>query len=106
MEEDYVADSADDNWMVANYYSSSNKTQSDNISSPPILAKETAAPSAPAYPSNASDASPEKDIMETNDTGSSLIATPTITILRHDFQAAAAPNASPEFVKNIPLIEQ
>ncbi|PKY62075.1 hypothetical protein RhiirA4_487938 [Rhizophagus irregularis] len=79
---------------------------------------ETAAPSAPGS-TNASgadasihapkdketsplDASPDKDIMDTNDTGSSPIATPTITILRRDFQAAAAPNASPEFVKKYP----
>ncbi|CAB4417811.1 unnamed protein product [Rhizophagus irregularis] len=80
--------------------------------------KETAAPSAPGS-TNASgadasihapkdketsplDASPDKDIMETNDTGSSPITTPTITILRRDFQAAARPNASPEFVKKYP----
>ncbi|CAB4443458.1 unnamed protein product [Rhizophagus irregularis] len=41
-------------------------------------------------------------IMETNDTGSSPITTPTITILRRDFQAAAAPNTSPEFIKKYP----
>ncbi|CAB4423751.1 unnamed protein product [Rhizophagus irregularis] len=40
--------------------------------------------------------------METNDSGSSPLDTPTITILRHDFQAAAAPNASPEFIKKYP----
>ena len=40
--------------------------------------------------------------MDTNDSGSSPNDTPTITILRHDIQTAAAPNASPEFIKKYP----
>ncbi|CAB4417567.1 unnamed protein product [Rhizophagus irregularis] len=115
MEEDYVADSAADSG--GSNTTPPQQNNSDNVSSPPPP-KETAAPSAPGS-TNASgadasvhapknketsplDASPDKDIMETNDTGSSPITTPTITILRRDFQAAAAPNASPEFVKKYP----
>ncbi|CAB4430183.1 unnamed protein product [Rhizophagus irregularis] len=115
MEEDYVADSAAD--AGGSNTTPPQQKNSDNVSSPPPP-KETAAPSAPGS-TNASgadasihapkdketsplDASPDKDIMETNDTGSSPITTPTITILRRDFQAAAAPNASPEFVKKYP----
>ncbi|PKC56188.1 hypothetical protein RhiirA1_474367 [Rhizophagus irregularis] len=44
------------------------------------------------------DASPNKDIMDTNDTSPLPPDTPTISILRRDYQAAAAPNTSPEFV--------
>ncbi|CAB4411530.1 unnamed protein product [Rhizophagus irregularis] len=115
MEEDYVADSAAD--AGGSNTTPPQQNNSDNISSPPPP-KETAAPSAPGS-TNASgadasihapkdketsplDASPDKDIMETNDTGSSPLATPTITILRRDFQAAAAPNTSPEFIKKYP----
>lgn len=47
------------------------------------------------------DASPDKDIMETNDTSPSF-DTPTITIIRHDFQTAALLNASSEFIKKYP----
>ncbi|GBC13475.2 hypothetical protein GLOIN_2v1762049 [Rhizophagus irregularis DAOM 181602=DAOM 197198] len=43
------------------------------------------------------DASPNKDIMDTNDTSPLPLDTPTISILRRDFQAAAAPNTSPDF---------
>uniref|UniRef100_U9TNY1 RRM domain-containing protein n=1 Tax=Rhizophagus irregularis (strain DAOM 181602 / DAOM 197198 / MUCL 43194) TaxID=747089 RepID=U9TNY1_RHIID len=48
------------------------------------------------------DASPNKDIMDTNDTSPLPLDTPTISILRRDYQAAAAPNTSPEFVKKYP----
>ncbi|GBC23501.2 hypothetical protein GLOIN_2v1762049 [Rhizophagus irregularis DAOM 181602=DAOM 197198] len=40
--------------------------------------------------------------MDINDTSPLPPDTPTITILRHDYQAAAAPNTSPEFVKKYP----
>ncbi|GBC38843.2 hypothetical protein GLOIN_2v1762049 [Rhizophagus irregularis DAOM 181602=DAOM 197198] len=40
--------------------------------------------------------------MDTNDTSPPPLDTPTITILRRDYQAAAAPNASPDFVKKYP----
>ncbi|EXX53751.1 hypothetical protein GLOIN_2v1762049 [Rhizophagus irregularis DAOM 181602=DAOM 197198] len=40
--------------------------------------------------------------MDTNDTSPLPPDTPTISILRHDYQAAAAPNTSPEFVKKYP----
>ncbi|CAB4430546.1 unnamed protein product [Rhizophagus irregularis] len=115
MEEDYVADSAAD--AGGSNTTPPQQNNSDNVSSPPPP-KETVAPSAPGSTNASSadasvhapknketsplDASPDKDIMETNDTGSSPITTPTITILRRDFQAAAAPNASPEFVKKYP----
>ncbi|CAB4417817.1 unnamed protein product [Rhizophagus irregularis] len=92
MEEDYVADSAAD--AGGSNTTPPQQKNSDNVSSPPPP-KETAAPSAPG-------STTRLDIMETNDTGSSPITTPTITILRRDFQAAAAPNASPEFVKKYP----
>ncbi|PKK63723.1 hypothetical protein RhiirC2_788491 [Rhizophagus irregularis] len=40
--------------------------------------------------------------MDTNDTSPFPLDTPTISILRRDYQASAAPNASPEFVKKYP----
>jgi hypothetical protein len=114
MEEDYVADSAAG--AGGSNTTPPQQKNTDNTSSPPP--KEPAAPSAPGS-TNASgadasihahknketsplDASPDKDIMETNDSGSPPDNTPTITILRRDFQAAAAPNASPDFIKKYP----
>ncbi|PKY56458.1 hypothetical protein RhiirA4_476777 [Rhizophagus irregularis] len=116
IEEDYVADSAADTGGSNNTTPLQQKN-TDNISSPPPP-KDSAAPSAPGS-TNASgadasihapkdketsplDASPNKDIMETNGSGSPPLDTPTITILRRDFQAAAASNASPDFIKKYP----
>ncbi|RGB23261.1 hypothetical protein C1646_677247 [Rhizophagus diaphanus] len=44
-------------------------------------------------------ASSNKDIMDTNNSSSALIDMPTISILKCNFQTAAAPNASLEFIK-------
>ncbi|PKY56513.1 hypothetical protein RhiirA4_476857 [Rhizophagus irregularis] len=98
MEEDYVADSAAD--AGGSNTAPPQQKNTDNISSPPPP-KDSAAPSTPGstntFGADASihapkdketsplDASPDKDIMETNDSDSSPIDTPTITILRRDF---------------------
>ncbi|PKY55365.1 hypothetical protein RhiirA4_448357 [Rhizophagus irregularis] len=102
LEEDYVADSAAD--AGGSNITPPQQNNSDNISSPP--SKDSAAYAASGQRLFPLNTSPNKDIMETNDSGSSPLNMPTITILRRDFQAAAAPNASPESVKNILLIEQ
>ncbi|PKK55385.1 hypothetical protein RhiirC2_802542, partial [Rhizophagus irregularis] len=93
MEEDFVADSTAD------------------------IGSNTAAPSVPGSVTSSTDASmhalknketfpldafPNKDIMDTNNTSPPPLDTPTITILRRDYQTVAAPNASSEFVKKYP----
>ncbi|PKB96359.1 hypothetical protein RhiirA5_434966 [Rhizophagus irregularis] len=113
MEEDYVADSAAD--AGGSNTTPPQQNNADNFSSPPP--KDTAAPSAPGSVASGTDASmhapkdnetspldasPNKDIMDTNDTSPLPLDTPTISILRRDYQAAAAPNISPEFVKKYP----
>ncbi|GBC48051.2 hypothetical protein GLOIN_2v1762049 [Rhizophagus irregularis DAOM 181602=DAOM 197198] len=113
MEDDYVADSAVDAGGSNTTPSQQNNT--DNFSSPPP--KDTTAPSAPDSIASGTDASmhapndkessllnasSNKDIMDTNDTSPLPLDTPTISILRRDYQAAAAPNTSPEFVKKYP----
>ncbi|PKC54690.1 hypothetical protein RhiirA1_476842 [Rhizophagus irregularis] len=113
MEEDFIANSAADARGSNTTLPQQNNT--DNFSSPPP--KDTAAPSASGSimsDTNASmhapkdkktsllDASPNKDIMNTNDTSPPLLDMSTITILRYDYQAAVALNASPEFVKKYP----
>ncbi|PKC53413.1 hypothetical protein RhiirA1_479346 [Rhizophagus irregularis] len=113
MEEDYVADSAAD--AGGSHTTPPQQNNADNFSSPPP--KDTTAPSALSTVTSGTDASmhapkdketspldasPNKDIMDTNDTSSLPLDTPTISILRHDYQAAAAPNTSPEFVKKYP----
>ncbi|PKY58774.1 hypothetical protein RhiirA4_480966 [Rhizophagus irregularis] len=114
MEEDYVADSAAD--AGGSNTTSPQQKNTDNISSPPPP-NDSIAFTAPGHHASGADtsihalkdketspldASPNKDTMETNNSGSSPIDMPTITILRQDFQAAAALNASPEFVKKYP----
>ncbi|PKK51228.1 hypothetical protein RhiirC2_803311, partial [Rhizophagus irregularis] len=96
IEEDYVADLAADAGGSNTTPSQQNNT--DNFSSSPP--KDTTAPSAPD--SVTSDASPNKDIMDTNDTSPLHLDTSNISTLRRDYQAAAAPNAFPEFVKKYP----
>ncbi|EXX58312.1 hypothetical protein RirG_199220 [Rhizophagus irregularis DAOM 197198w] len=113
MEEDYVADSAAD--AGGSNTTPPQQNNADNFSSPPP--EDNTAPSAPGSVTSGTDASmhapkdketsplnvsPNKDIMDTNDTSPLPPDTPTITILRHDYQAAAAPNTSPEFVKKYP----
>ncbi|PKB99946.1 hypothetical protein RhiirA5_403424 [Rhizophagus irregularis] len=113
MEEDYVADSAAD--AGGSNTTPPQQNNADNFSSPPP--KDTTAPSAPGSVASGTDASmhapkdketspldasPNKDIMDTNDTSPLPPDTPTISILRRDYQAAAAPNTSPEFVKKYP----
>ncbi|EXX58055.1 hypothetical protein RirG_201380 [Rhizophagus irregularis DAOM 197198w] len=113
MEEDYVADSAAD--ARGSNTTPPQQNNADIFSSPPP--QDTTALSAPgsvASDTDASmhapkdketsplDASPNKDIMDTNDTSPLPLDTPTISILRRDYQAAAAPNISPEFVKKYP----
>ncbi|PKY31320.1 hypothetical protein RhiirB3_448867 [Rhizophagus irregularis] len=113
MEEDYVADSAAD--AGGSNTTPPQQNNADNFSSPPP--KDTTAPSAPGSVTSGTDtsmhvpkdketfpldASPNKDIMDTNDTSPLPLDTPTISILRRDYQAAAAPNTSPEFVKKYP----
>ncbi|PKC53403.1 hypothetical protein RhiirA1_476861 [Rhizophagus irregularis] len=108
MEEDYVADSAVDAGGSNTTPSQQNNT--DNFSSPPP--KDTTAPSAPDSIASGTDASmhapndkessllnasPNKDIMDTNDTSSLPLDTPTISILRRDYQAATTPNTSLNF---------
>ncbi|EXX61565.1 hypothetical protein GLOIN_2v1762049 [Rhizophagus irregularis DAOM 181602=DAOM 197198] len=113
MEEDYVADSAAG--AEGSNTTPPQQNNADNFSSPPP--KDTTAPSAPGSVTSGTDASmhapkdketspldvsPNKDIMDTNDTSPLSLDTPTISILRRDYQAAAAPNISPEFVKKYP----
>ncbi|EXX60842.1 hypothetical protein GLOIN_2v1762049 [Rhizophagus irregularis DAOM 181602=DAOM 197198] len=113
MEEDYVADSAAD--AGGSNTTPSQQNNADNFTSPPP--KDTTAPSAPGSVVSGTDvsmhapkdketspldASPNKDIMDTNNTSPLPLDTPTISILRYDYQAAAAPNTSPEFVKKYP----
>ncbi|EXX64352.1 hypothetical protein RirG_143580 [Rhizophagus irregularis DAOM 197198w] len=113
IEEDFITDSAADAGRSNTTPSQQNNT--DNFSFPPP--KDTAAlsvPSSVAFGTDASIAcskgqrnfplntSPNKNIMNTNDASPPLLDTPTITILRHDYQAAAAPNVSSEFVKKYP----
>ncbi|PKK66575.1 hypothetical protein RhiirC2_784598 [Rhizophagus irregularis] len=88
IEEDYVADSAAD--AKGSNTTPSQQNNTDNFSSPPP--KDTTAPSAPG----------SIDILNTNDTSPLPLDTPTISILRRDYQTAAAPNISPEFVKKYP----
>ncbi|PKK59374.1 hypothetical protein RhiirC2_794917 [Rhizophagus irregularis] len=83
MEKNFITDLAAD--AEGSNTTPSQQNNTDNFSfSPP---KDTAALS---------------NIMDTNDASPPLLDTPTITILRHDYQAAAAPNASSEFVKKYP----
>ncbi|PKK48177.1 hypothetical protein RhiirC2_803590 [Rhizophagus irregularis] len=110
MEENYIADSAAD--AEGSNTTPPQQNNADNFSSPPP--KDTTAPFAPGSVTSGTDASmhapkdnetspsdtsSNKDIMDTNDTSSLPLDTPTISILRRDYQAAAAPNASPEFAK-------
>ncbi|EXX65129.1 hypothetical protein GLOIN_2v1762049 [Rhizophagus irregularis DAOM 181602=DAOM 197198] len=113
MEEDYVADSAADAGG-SNTTTPPQQNNTDNFSSPPP--KETATLSASGSVTTGTDvfmhtlkdkktspldASPNKDIMDTNDTSPLPLDTPTISILRRDYQTAAAPNASLNLLKNI-----
>ncbi|PKK57728.1 hypothetical protein RhiirC2_797530 [Rhizophagus irregularis] len=96
MEEDYVADSAADAGGSNTTPPQQNNT--DNFSSPPP--KDTTAPSAPGSVTSGTDAfmhaskdketspldaSPNKNIMDTNDTSPLPLDTPTNSILRHDY---------------------
>ncbi|PKK64583.1 hypothetical protein RhiirC2_716177 [Rhizophagus irregularis] len=113
MEEDYVADSAAD--AGGSNTTPPQQNNADNFSSPPP--KDTTAPSAPGSVASGTDASmhapkdketspldasPNKDIMDTNDTSPLPLDMPTISILKRDYQAAEAPNTSLEFVKKYP----
>ncbi|PKK59579.1 hypothetical protein RhiirC2_794655 [Rhizophagus irregularis] len=100
MEEDFIVDSAAD--VGGSNTTPPQQNNTDNFSSPPP--EDTAAPSAPGSITFGTDASmhtlkdketfpldafPNKDIMDTNDTSPLPPDTPTISILRRDYQAAA-----------------
>ncbi|GET65873.1 hypothetical protein GLOIN_2v1774957 [Rhizophagus irregularis DAOM 181602=DAOM 197198] len=93
MEEDYVTDSAADaGGNIAAPSAPGSVASGTDASMHALKDKET----------SLLDASPNKDIMDTNDTSPLSLDTPTISILRRYYQAAAAPNAFPEFVKKYP----
>ncbi|PKB95262.1 hypothetical protein RhiirA5_437048 [Rhizophagus irregularis] len=113
MEENFVANSAAD--VGGSNITPPQQNNADSFSTPPP--KDTAAPSAPSSVTSGTDASMHalkdketspliascnKDIMDTNDTSLPPLDTPIITIFRRNYQAAAAPNASPEFIKKYP----
>ncbi|GBB87858.1 hypothetical protein RclHR1_14350007 [Rhizophagus clarus] len=114
MDEDIVADTAADAGVeVLTSSPKENTTASTSLSSYPNI---TAAPSAPN--DNASDglnasmhartmtsasppnASPDKATNDDSPVDQFLVQSPTFSIDRNDFQAAAAPNSAPETLKN------
>ncbi|GBC10534.1 hypothetical protein RclHR1_00970035 [Rhizophagus clarus] len=114
MDEDYVADTAADVEVEGpSSPSKENNTASTSLSSHPNIAAALSAPNnnasgeldtsmharttTPAFPPNAS---PDKATDEDPPVDRFLVQSPTFSIDRNDFQAAAAPNSAPETLKN------
>ncbi|GBB96757.1 hypothetical protein RclHR1_28250004 [Rhizophagus clarus] len=88
MDEDIVADTAADVEVEGpSSPPKENNTASTSLSSHPIIAAALSAPN-----DNATDDDPPVDQL--------LVQSPTFSIERNDFQAAAAPNSVPETLKN------
>ncbi|GBB96724.1 hypothetical protein RclHR1_28120004 [Rhizophagus clarus] len=114
MDEDYVASpAADVDVEGLSSPSKENNTASTSLSSHPNMAAALSAPNdnvfdrlnasmharimTPASPPNAS---PDKATDDEPPVDQLLVQSPTFSIERNDFQAAAAPNSAPETLKN------
>ncbi|GBB86993.1 hypothetical protein RclHR1_13440011 [Rhizophagus clarus] len=116
MDEDIVASTAADVEVEGpSSPSKENNTATTSLSSPPNMAAALSAPNdnasdglnasmhartmTPASPLNAS---PDQDNDDDPPIDQFLVQSPTFSIDRNDFQAAAAPNSAPETLKNFP----